>query len=428
MACDNEGDNMSVPATPIPPELVITRPLEHASSVELSDQAAASRKNRSEAASIGVSTALTRTLVIQTLHIYFRTPIKLFRPMRVDYLQTARALMPPTDPSKRQKRFSLRYTSVGMISHAVKTQGFGFLHRYLFPPLFLNTAIGSVLYGVYSLSLPSFHPPSSYVRHRTFPPPPFSAVFAAGALAGACQAVIAAPLDNIMRVSEVNELLEGKYRSVWAYGREKLRQLGWFSVYRGFSLTLIKDSLSCGIFFGVFEFVKQQGYYLFLEEYYRKQLGDLTLSLKENGEGQYALKKPHWMLEPTFILLAGAMAALAYQVVDHPLERVRDVFYIEEAQSEYLVKDANLNSRRAQAIALYKLTYQACSKRIEKMSALRFFYSGFSSTALRAVPASSVGFLAFEIVRRWLDPLEGEKEDSKKVEEFVRRIEMQGYR
>lgn len=43
--------------------------------------------------------------------------------MRIDYLIMARALLPPVDESSSKRRFSFRYTSIGMISHAVKTQG-----------------------------------------------------------------------------------------------------------------------------------------------------------------------------------------------------------------------------------------------------------------------------------------------------------------
>jgi hypothetical protein len=100
------------------------------------------KKKAKEVTSVGGTTAIARTLMMQSLYLFYRTPIKvqcimlllfflallltkfldkLFRPLRVDYLIMARALMPMDEMST--KRFSFRYTSIGMITHAVKTKG-----------------------------------------------------------------------------------------------------------------------------------------------------------------------------------------------------------------------------------------------------------------------------------------------------------------
>lgn len=95
------------------------------------------------------------------------------------------------------KKFSFRYTSIGMISHAVKTKGvnidklnnrtiiktiaqWNFIPRHILPPLVANTLIGTVLYTTYIATLPIFHPPTAYQLHRPYPPPPYTSVFAAG--------------------------------------------------------------------------------------------------------------------------------------------------------------------------------------------------------------------------------------------------------
>lgn len=98
------------------------------------------KKKAKEVTSVGGTTAIARTLMMQGLYLFYRTPVKvkkkkngiyaifditfvsqLFRPLRVDYLIMARALM-PIDKANT-KRFSFRYTSIGMITHAVKTKG-----------------------------------------------------------------------------------------------------------------------------------------------------------------------------------------------------------------------------------------------------------------------------------------------------------------
>ncbi|ORZ15830.1 mitochondrial carrier domain-containing protein [Absidia repens] len=387
----------------------------------------AKRKKAKDATSIGGSTAITRTLMLQGMYLFYRTPVKLFRPLRVDYLIMARALMPVDETTKR---FSFRYTSIGMITHAVKTKGWSFLPKHVFPPLIANTVIGTILYTTYIATLPLFHPPSAYQLHRPFPPPPYSSVFLAGCLAGAAQSIVATPLDSLKVRFEVNDLLEGKHRSLYQFAKTTFKELGMASAYRGFTLTLMRDSLACGLFFATFEWVKQQGYYYYLDEMYglhvvsSKTLQDLESSWKKDIsdiihhthlEGQnttsdssvassptQTLKKerPPLMLEPMFVILAGAAAAVAYQLIDHPFSKIQSIFYIEEEQSEFSNK-----SKREPVNELYRRTWEQCKRNVRSNggSWMKFLYQEFGSTVMKVVPATSVGFLVFELVKREVD-------------------------
>ncbi|KAF9985408.1 hypothetical protein BGZ65_010912 [Modicella reniformis] len=173
--------------------------------------------------------------------------------MRVDYLVMARAatmgLIPtsqdrlahvqPPNNSKRSQFF--RATSIGMVTHAVRTQGPAFLLRQVLPPLVVNSFIGSVLYTTYIFTLPIFHPAFTYQKSRTFPPPPFHAVFMAGALAGSAQSLMAAPMDSLKVKFQVQDMVYGgKHNSMWGFAISTLKELGLKTVYRGFTLTLVK--------------------------------------------------------------------------------------------------------------------------------------------------------------------------------------------
>lgn len=105
----------------------------------------------------------------------------------------------------------------------------------------MNSFIGSVLYTTYILTLPAFHPAFTYQKSRTFPPPPFTAVFMAGALAGAAQSLVAAPMDSLKIKFQVQDMAHGgKHKSMWEFATSTLRELGLKTVYRGFALTLVK--------------------------------------------------------------------------------------------------------------------------------------------------------------------------------------------
>ncbi|KAG9292950.1 hypothetical protein G9A89_016312 [Geosiphon pyriformis] len=327
------------------------------------------KQNAKTAASIGAPAAIARSIVLQGLALWYRTPIKLFRPLRVDYLVMARAIL----PVENQKRHWFRSTSLGMLSHAVELHG--------------------VLYTVYISSLERCHNPTSLLSHHpSFTPPPFSLVFLSGSIAGAAQSLIATPMDSLKVRFEVNDLLEGKHRSMFGYAMNTWKELGISSIYRGFGLTLVKDSFSCGLFFGVFEYVKHQCYRSFINEIYNYQSKEVTSS--QSDLSSLLTNKPHFMLEPAFVLAAGGLAAISYHLIDYPLDRVRNVFLIEEAQAEY---------QHEKGSRLYKATWDHCRLMASRTSWAHFLYSDFGATVLRAVPATSIGFLVFELMKRNLD-------------------------
>lgn len=61
-----------------------------------------------------------------------------------------------------------------------------------------------------------------------------------GCLAGAAQSIVATPLDSLKVRFEVNDLLEGKHRSMYQFAKSTFKELGIASAYRGFTLTLLR--------------------------------------------------------------------------------------------------------------------------------------------------------------------------------------------
>lgn len=219
--------------------------------------------------------------------------------------------------------------------------------------------------------------------------------------------------------------------------------------------------MACGLFFGVFEWVKQQGYYYFIDEMYGIR-EDMAL-LKARMSSDYnafadnitpnnmddtsspsgttppptpppptttytapppLAERPYFLLEPTFVLLAGAAAAVAYQAVDYPLEQVKSIFYAKEseraAQQARLQPQAHTQHLNASSMRsgtsisseLYRMTWTECQALANNAGGWRrFLFASFGSTAIRAVPAASVGFLVFEVMKRKLDARRYEHED-----------------
>src|SRR6266487_3913988 len=95
--------------------------------------------------------------------------------------------------------------------------------------------LSQVLYTVYISALQQ----QQHSHNQNYIPPSFSAVFLSGSIAGAAQSIVAAPMDSLKVRFEVNDLLEGKHRSIYDYAKTTWKELGMTSIYRGFGLTLV---------------------------------------------------------------------------------------------------------------------------------------------------------------------------------------------
>ena len=303
-------------------------------------------KKRKENASTGASAATMRALSARMFAFYFRAPVKAFFRARVEYVAVSggdgdlawltiysymgyvRAINPRVAAGES---WSWRMTSPVMLADAVKKHGWSFIPNQVLPPLLANTFIGAVLYTSYLNMLALLHEPSSRATKRVYPPPTPSQTFTAGFAAGTVQSLVAAPLDALQVRFQSAEMTDGKYRSMWNYASVKTRDIGLRGVFAGWSLSFIRDSFGFGAFFAAFEYVKGQCFYGFVSNVYgfydRLSIFQQTKIDDQVGEQGRPEIRPHYLLEPTFILLAGAAASIAQSVIQHPITRIQDVHY-----------------------------------------------------------------------------------------------------
>ncbi|KAJ2568308.1 hypothetical protein IW140_003945 [Coemansia sp. RSA 1813] len=212
--------------------------------------------NRKQTGAVGATTSAVRGLLLQPLYLWYRTPLKLFRPLRVDYLATARALLPQEILSQR---VSLRGSTLGMISNAVKQRGWSFVPRYVLQPMVANWAVGFALFTTYTAILPAAYAQASSqysINSRealAWYPPIF-----AGAFAGLAQSIVATPLDSLRIRFEVEDMVNGRYQSWWGFAKSQASDVGLKGLYRGLKLTMAKDISGYAAFFGLFEKIKNE--------------------------------------------------------------------------------------------------------------------------------------------------------------------------
>lgn len=292
----------------------------------------------------------------------------------------------------------------------------------------MNDSVGAVLYTSYLQVLASIHGPTLQANKRIYPPPAPELTFTAGFTAGALQSVVAAPLDALQARLRTSDLLEagaeaeaagggaaGPYRSVWQYSRDKLREIGLRGVFSGWGLSFLKDSFGSGLFFCLFEAVKAQGFYAFVRHYYGslqpQRVEKLSVSnsnsnsMRDGEEDQVPAIRPHYALEPCFLMLGGITATVGQQLVLHPLGHVQAVFYkrleyVDERQRQQQ-QQQQMMARRQPPWEAYRETLRRCGRQAARLGGWRaWLFRGFWGRTVRQVPSTSAGLVIFELVRR----------------------------
>ncbi|ORX98311.1 mitochondrial carrier domain-containing protein [Clohesyomyces aquaticus] len=357
-------------------------------------------------AATGLQAAGMRAITARAVAFYFRAPIKAFFRGRIDYLGYARAINPHV---QAELGWSWRMTTPALLVHAVKAEGWRFIPNQVLPPLMANTFIGAVLYTAYLQTLSNMHDQSSHHIKRAYPPPDISTTLSAGFIAGSIQSLLAAPFDALQVRFRTADILEGKYKTMWHYAGHKLHSIGLRGIFAGFSLSLVKDSFGAAIFFSTFETIKSQAYYSFITKYYGSRTRDTLLEKAEHytytndySDDRRPVIKPHYAIEPAFLLLAGISASITSQLIQHPLTELQSVHYRRLEALDYQAHDENRPARIMQRYYhAYEETFRQCRKLAKIAGGWRqYLYRDFFMATIRQVPSTSAGLIVFELVRR----------------------------
>jgi len=370
---------------------------------------------RQSNATTGASAAGVRAVTARLAAFYFRVPVKAFFRTRVDYLAYPRAINPLYQNAALPpiaQRWSWRTTTPGILAHAIRTHGWSFLPNQVLPPLLANVTVGAALYYTYLQSLGLFYEPAAHASKRVYPPPPLSATFQAGFVAGAVQSLIAAPLDALAVRFRTADLLEGRYRSMWHYAADKVRVIGTRGVFAGWAISTLKDSFGSAVFFSSFEFVKAQCFYAFVNTTYARtrlsvtQRQDINVQTHQRSltAVHHPTLTPHYLLEPTFLLLAGATASVLQQVILHPLTQIRDQ-HLQRIPGLDAQLQTSPKPTRARTFGLYAAAYRKTLKQCAVHARAsggwrRWLFADFWPSTLRQTPSTSAGLIVFEVVRR----------------------------
>lgn len=113
---------------------------------------------------VSASTAGIRAVLYQIQTLYLRTPVKLFRPSRFDYLAYVREIA-NKNGNLDKRPYSIRtHSSIGMLVNVIRKEGWKFIPDQVLPPLVANLITGVILYGTYLTALDQFERSRAEVR------------------------------------------------------------------------------------------------------------------------------------------------------------------------------------------------------------------------------------------------------------------------
>ena len=200
---------------------------------------------------------------------------------------------------------------------------------------------------------------------------------------------------------------------MWHFAHSELKSIGMRGIFAGFRVSLLKDSCGFGLFFATFEYVKSQGYQAFLKQRY----GSTALSEMKSQPSSSSVKL-HFGIEPMFLFLAGVSAAIAQQIVFHPLSKVQALHHVMSEQANYshimnqcrkeLTVPACRQTQPAYATLrrffyIYYQTFAQCrimASKSDTKGLLRWLYHVFLMSTFRQIPSTSTGLVVFELLRR----------------------------
>lgn len=398
---------------------------------------------------IGALTAGGRSVVYQMTSFYLRTPLKLFRPARFDYLHYVRIILTGEEKTGASWNDSVKGTklgflksryfgylensSLGILTKALNKYGWKVIPDRILPPLIVNSATGVVLYTTYLTTLSQLSNGSS----TSSPSKNVWDVWRSGFAAGAMQALVSTPIDAVYTRSSTSEFLSvaKKYDNLWLYGRDKLMEIGLIGCFGGFGIALIKESLGFAVYFTTFEMVRGQ-----LCEWVKSAIRqysevkyvinnikftDLIPSKTPPPEATrskmvFLSEKEEKWLNRAFIFVGGVTAAFLLQVVQYPFRKIQKIHQsrleafdiinrslARQSPGNKSISDATkiwVSEPASRRLHIYYNSYLDTFEHIHFIhkntnSLLRWLYKGFARNTLAIIPGTTAGLLMLDYMR-----------------------------
>lgn len=248
------------------------------------------------------------------------------------------------------------------------------LYRGILPPLIGVGIEKSIVFGTYH---------SSYYWLKGNPYYKFSdngSIAIAGGFAGFCTSFVVTPVDRLKIIAQTNENFKlnnfdfKNLRTIQSFGNLQNLRTFFQSLYKGFSLTIIREVPGFAIYFSIYHQLKQR-------------------NVNENN------------VLPLYkaFLFGGASGVISWAFI-YPQDTVKTYIQSSKYSSHNLINNSSrfekINNREAKNLKEIVLKIY----NIENVQTFKLlnFYKGFHFALLRAIPLHCVTFMTYEYLNRYL--------------------------
>ncbi|KAI9058508.1 mitochondrial carrier [Trametes sanguinea] len=240
-----------------------------------------------------------------------------------------------------------------ILAQTLRKEGFFALYKGMASPLIGIAGVNSLLFAAYGVSKRLISP---------FPQLSLKEIAAAGAIAGAVNAVLASPVE-MFKVRMQGQYGSPSDKRLRAVVTEMWRDWGFRKgIMRGYWVTVAREIPAYAGFYTAFEFSK-------------RKFAD-----------KYGSQIPVWAL-----LASGSTGGIAYWLACYPLDVVKSRVQLRATPPEgtpvqYIARELALVVRESGVSGLFR---------------------GLTPSLLRSIPAAASTFAAFELTREYLKELTG---------------------
>ncbi|XP_055827692.1 mitochondrial arginine transporter BAC2 [Solanum dulcamara] len=261
----------------------------------------------------------------------------------------------PLDSIRVRQQNSKSGSAFNVFRHVVSKEGPLSLYRGMAAPLASVTFQNAMVFQIYATLSRTFD--------RSIPssdPPSYKGVALGGTAAGAIQSLIMSPVElvkiQLQLQSKTNQAT--RLKGPIDVTRRIFRQEGLRGIYRGLTITVLRDAHSHGLYFWVYEYTKEQ----------------LHPGCRKNGQESYQT-----------MLIAGGLAGAVSWISCYPLDVVKTRL---QAQSE---------SKSAKYCSIVD-----CFRQSVRNEGHGVLWRGLGTTVGRAFLANGAIFTAYETALRFL--------------------------
>ncbi|KAI9230899.1 MAG: mitochondrial carrier domain-containing protein [Piptocephalis tieghemiana] len=269
-----------------------------------------------------------------------------------------------TDPAPSHTHDPIPSSIHAQLRRMTEREGLSVMVRGIASPILGLAALNSILFVSYGSTLRALHPSGTESPYR------MRDVYLAGGLSGLACSLVTTPTELVKCQCQVSPGpgrrvgSRDHQRSSWLVIRSILRHEGLKGLYRGNSLTIIRDIPGYAIYFGVYEGLKR----LLLPTY--------PVSSQHQT---YHLPPP--IIPPTLgYMMAGGVAGIMSWLLIYPIDVIK----------------TNAHTLPVHSTGPPQSTHLALARELCRRRGPSILFQGLGPTVLRAFPVNAVTFATYE--------------------------------